>query len=175
MPKTLGPFLPKPDDPDIVKRVTDATLLGHPIQTAGRMAGLGHTTAWEWLRKGTALLVEHPEVDPAELGSHAVFADAVEKARAEMVDKQLRRIDMAAKEPKNWPAAMTLLERRLPDDFGRNQRIEFNRTETVTHRLELGTAEAAILVRIAELEAENAPLLTEGGGPGADAAIPPAD
>ena len=147
----------RPDDPLILARVVEATRKGHPIQTASALAGLSHTTAWEWMRDGTALLEASPGVAPEELGSKAVWANEIKSAQAEMVDKQLDRIDIAAQEPKHWPAAMTLLERRFPNDFGRNQRIEIEQNVTVTHRLELGTAEAAILARIVELESIDHP------------------
>ena len=119
----------RPDDPLILARVVEATRKGHPIQTASALAGLSHTTAWEWMRDGTALLDANPEKSPEELGSKAVWANEIKSAQAEMVDKQLDRIDIAAAEPKHWPAAMTLLERRFPNDFGRNQRIT---TESVS-------------------------------------------
>ena len=81
------------------------------------------------------------------------FAEAVKQAEAELVDSMLTHIqDAAESDHKHWPAAMTLLERRFPNDFGRNQRIEIEHNVNVTHRLELGSAEAAILARIVELE-----------------------
>ena len=125
---------PRPDDPGVLQRIERAAALGHPIQTAGRMAGLGHTTAWDWHRKGLAMLNDNPEVDPRELGSHAVFADAFESGSAEMVDRKLAVINAATEEApsKAWLPAMTLLERRRPQDFGRRDRAETSVTNIGT-------------------------------------------
>jgi len=126
--------LPKPDDPDILRRIAEATRKGHSIETAGNLAGLGKTVAWDWLRQGSALLDAAPPGIPAEeLGSHAVFAKAVRDAEAEMVDAKLDVIheDMHRGNGKGWLPAMTLLERRRPQDFGRFQRIEVEQ-RTVT-------------------------------------------
>ena len=52
--------LPRPDDPDILRRVADATRKGHSIETAGNLAGLGKTVAWDWLTRGEADLEAAP-------------------------------------------------------------------------------------------------------------------
>lgn len=142
--------LPKPNDPQIQQAVIASIRLGHPIDTAGKLAGLGHTVAWDWLRKGLAQLEAGDEQ-----GSHASFASAVKQAEAEMVDSKLKVIDEATKIPgKGWLPAMTLLERRRPKDFGRNQQIEVTSNSTVTYVHELGPrAESAILARREELAA----------------------
>lgn len=116
--------LPRPDDPDILARVHAAIVAGHPIQTAARIAGIGHTSAWDWNRQGLQLLDAHPNIDPRELGSTAVFADMVKQAEAEFVDRHLGAVNAAVDEggPKAWIPAMTLLERRRPQDFGRYSR-----------------------------------------------------
>lgn len=140
---SLRPRMPRPDDPDILQRIVAATLKGHPIQTAGRIAGLGHTTAWDWLRQGEALLTANPDKEPGELGSHAVFADAVKRAEAEFVDANLDYV-LGARAPdaKGWLPAMTLLERRRPQDFGRTARDtgpQVNVTVNVQAQLDGGT------------------------------------
>ena len=162
--------MPKPNDPNILKGIAEATTLGHPIQTAGRLIGLGHTTAWDWLRKGTALLEASPDSTPEELGSFAVFAVTVKDAEAKMVDKQLQYIQRDASQKGGWTAAMTLLERRRPKDFGRNQQITVDTTVTYVHELGPG-AEAAILARREELESLQGATETDTGGL---PALPPA-
>ncbi len=143
---------PKPTDQLIIDRVAEAVRKGHPLQTAGRLAGIGGSTASMWLLKGTE------EVAAGEQGSHVAFAEAVKQAEAELVDSMLTHIqDAAESDHKHWPAAMTLLERRFPADFGRNQRIEIEQNVTITHRVELGTALQSVLDMIVELESVDSP------------------
>ncbi|KKM80654.1 hypothetical protein LCGC14_1337580, partial [marine sediment metagenome] len=97
-----------------------------------------------------------------ELGSHVPFMLAIKQAEADLVDSQLGVIQDAGNKGM-WAAAMTLLERRFPQDFGRNQRIEVSNQTTIIHRLELGSALEHILLRAAELGSP-AGLLTEGDG-----------
>ena len=105
--------LPRPDDPDILKRIYEATLAGHPLTTAAELAGIEQSTASKWFAKG----LEQIEVD--EGGSHIAFVQTVRRAEAEMVERMLGTINVAAF--MNWQPAMTLLERRLPRHFGRQQ------------------------------------------------------
>lgn len=138
--------LPRPDDPDIYTRVANAVRQGHPIDTAARLAGLGRTTARDWLNAGRAILDDHPDKSPGELGSHAVFADAINAAEAEMVEAKLAEVNRDAAIPgKGWTAAMTLLERRRPQDFGRYNRVEVTQERTTTLRIELSSEAAQAL------------------------------
>ena len=160
--------MPRPDDPEILRSVAESTALGHPIQTAGRLAGLGHTTAWDWNRKGTAEIEANPDSTPEELGALAVFADTVKRAEAQMVDIQLHHIARDAQNKGGWTAAMTLLERRRPKDFGRNVQVENNTTVTYVHELGPG-ASKAIASHILSTETDTGgsessptPMLAEG-------------
>ena len=121
--------LPRPDDPDIIQRVASAVERGHPIETAGKLAGLGLTVAWDWLKRGTEDIEAAPPGTPVEeLGSHAKFASAVKDAEARFVDAKLGIVNRCAEDgsSKAWLPAMTLLERRRPRDFGRNDRMEID-------------------------------------------------
>ena len=99
------------------------------------------------------------------------MALAVEKTRAECVAQKVERVQEA--EEKSWQASAWWLERNWPDLYGKTARLEVYREETIVHRLDLGTAEAAILARITELEAKETPLLAEKAG--ADGAEPSSD
>ncbi len=114
--------MPRPGDPDIIKRFTSATRKGHPVATAATLAGIGGPTATQWLAAGNAEL--ELAKDGEELGSLARFAQAHKDALAELVDDRLGVIEDAAHAKGGWVPAMTLLERRMPRDFGRNERLE---------------------------------------------------
>ncbi|KKL88502.1 hypothetical protein LCGC14_1924000, partial [marine sediment metagenome] len=74
-------------------------------------------TGQQWYRLGAE------ELEAGEQGSHVAFTEAVNAAHAEMVDVRLTRIDEAGAKGQ-WQADMTVLERRMPQDFGRFQRVE---------------------------------------------------
>ena len=119
--------MPRPGDTAIIAAFSNAIEQGHPIDTAATIAGIGAMTARDWITQGNAQLDADPDgARPVtELGSHAAFAAAHKQALAELVDAKLGQIhDAAASGPKFWPAAMTLIERRFPRDFGRNERLE---------------------------------------------------
>ena len=149
MPKLRSrPTQPRPDDPAIIEHFSNAIRKGHPISTAAELAGIGDTTARRYIEYGAR------EAEAGEVGSYRAFWEAFKAAEAEMVDEQLDRVHRDASQKGGWPAAMTLLERRRPQDFGRNQRIEIESNATIIYVHELGpSAERAILARRAELQA----------------------
>lgn len=160
--------MPRPDDPQLLQAIEASAALGHPIQTAGRMAGLGHTTAWDWHRRGLALLEQHPDKDPRELGSHAVFADAFERGAAQLVQRKLEVVNAAteADPSKAWLPAMTLLERRRPQDFGRRDRLDVNQqsvTINVTLDAESLAASERVLAQLLARGLAPTPQLPPGG------------
>ena len=119
--------MPRPGDAAIIGAFSTAIEQGHPIDTAATIAGIGAMTARDWITLGNAQLDTDPDgARPTEeLGSHACFALVHNHALASFVGAKLGQVhDAAASGPKFWPAAMTLLERRMPRDFGRNERLE---------------------------------------------------
>lgn len=161
--------MPRPNDPDIIARVADATRKGHPITTAGTMAGIGASTGFTWLQAG------QEELDAGqELGPHVGFLKAVKQAEADMVDSRLDVINEAG-DKGQWAAAMTLLERRMPDSFGRNQTVTVNQPSLAAALLDTLPllAEAVLLQqRLDRLAA--LPRIEAGGGDQNDASPPPA-
>ena len=149
---------PTPGDPAIYEPIINAILKGHPQPTAAALAGIHEDTLFHWRYKGQDELAAAAGnwIAWDELSSHAQLVIRIKEAQAGLVDEALGHIRAGGKD---WAAWMTLLERRFPNDFGRNQRIEIEHNVNVTHRLELGSAEAAILARIVELESiDHAPV-----------------
>ena len=107
---------------------------GNTIEDSCKAAGVGYSTMREWA-------VADPE-----------FADRVEKAGATARIAMVSIVQKVAKEG-NWQAAMTYLERRDPEHWGRRDRVsmtvDLNR-EARRLAQETGLDEAAIL---AEAEA----------------------
>lgn len=146
----VRPRMPKPDDPGILARVAQAIQDGHPIATTAQLAGIGEMTVRDWLHAGEAWLNAHPDAQPQELGSHALFAYTIKQAEARFVDENLQYVRGArAPDAKGWLPAMTLLERRRPQDFGRSDKRQVEQrtlTISVTAQLSAGQAQALLEV-----------------------------
>ncbi|KKN39239.1 hypothetical protein LCGC14_0745220 [marine sediment metagenome] len=124
--------MPRPDDPSVLRRIYQATRKGHPITTAGTLAGLGESTAYEWYKLGQAQLQ-----DGEEHGSHVRFAKVVNLAEAQRVDALLDLITEHGRKG-NWVALMTREERRRPQDFARRfeAKVETTIDQHVTFSVE---------------------------------------
>ena len=167
-------FIPKPDDPDIIEAVASAVIRGEPISTAAYLAGLGEQTVRDWLHRGEALLASAPpEIDPAELGSHAVFTWAVKCAEAQFVRENLEYVRRDREVPgKGWLPAMTLLERRRPQDFGRRDRLDVTQQSvSITISLPIEAAQS-LLAHLAPLTALPPPQLSGPSPIGASRTLP---
>lgn len=146
---------PRPDDPAMLAVIAKATAKGHPVTTAAELAGLGASTGTLWYRLGKEELEAGDEQ-----GSHVAFMATINRARATMAEVRLTRIDEAG-EKGMWQADMTVLERRMPEDFGRFQRIEVESKSLVinlTGTLPPGALEA--LHALAEAETKRLPAQT---------------
>ena len=164
MPKLLyRAKLPHPDDPEIIDGIQRGIRKGHSLATASVFAGISHDAATSWYARGCQELATHPGAPLEELGSCAVFAVAVKEAEAEMVEAKLTIVERdMAPEGKGWLPAMTLLERRRPQDFGRGPRVTVDaRQQTVHISLPPGAEHHVLDLLRSRLEAGR-PLLPEG-------------
>lgn len=135
--------MPKADDPDIVATISQAMSTGHPLSTAAALAGIHEDTLYHWLDAGKAEIAqtEGAWTPWAELGSRAQLVIHVKEALAGLVSEALEHVRAGGKD---WVAWMTLVERRMPQDFGRNQHIEIEQhtTVSITNQLPEGALEA---------------------------------
>lgn len=92
----------------VQKRVCDAIKQGATYALAAQYAGIHRDTLNEWMKAG----------EEAESGSFSDFSDAVKAAEGQAAITWLRRIEKAASDG-NWTAAAWKLERRYPQDYGR--------------------------------------------------------
>ncbi len=115
--------MPKPDDPDILKRIAEATRLGHPLVTAATLAGIGEMTANDWRARGNDELALTVGGEP--LSPHALFAWTLKCAEAGQVDADLGVVEAAISEApsKGWVPAMTRLQRRQPQHFSERREL----------------------------------------------------
>jgi hypothetical protein len=135
---TTPPNIGRPSlyTPEMVETIVTALAGGNTKRDAALGAGITYTTMREWE-------VRFPE-----------FAIATEKAQAQARQKMVAIVVKVAESFEgNWQAAMTFLERRDPEHWGRKDRVslsvDLNR-EARRLAQETGLDEAAIL---AEAEA----------------------
>ena len=124
--------MPRPGDSELIALFADATEQGHGVGTAATLAGIHQTTAAEWIREGIA------EREAGEEGSHIAFALAHKEAVARFVARNLGVVNESTAGPKGWLPAMTLLERRQPQDFARRfeAKVETTIEQHVTFSVE---------------------------------------
>lgn len=106
---------------------------GLPQQDAARLAGLHPSTFFEWK------------------SSIPAIAEAVKAAEAKLKQRMVAHVSRAA--PTNWQAAMTLLERRFPEDFGRRDRVRHEHAGQVGLQLNPALMDERSILLAAELEA----------------------
>ena len=122
----------------IYKLLTLAAEGNYP-ETAIRSAGFAKQTYYNWK-------------DQAERGNIAAIAllDALEKAFADAEVEDNRTVKGASKAgPQYWPAAMTRLERRYPDRWGKRQ--DDNTAPRVV--VQIGVRDGDVQVSLAQPEA----------------------
>ena len=159
--------IPRPDDPSILDAIAQAIADGEPMATAAYSAGIAERTANDWIAQGLAEIEAQPVGTPIEkLGSHARFALTVKEAEARFVRENLSIVRAArAPDAKGWIPAMTILERRRPQDFGRRDGASQVNIGTINVvNVSTDTLEAAQHVLAALAQRGGLPQLTEGAG-----------
>jgi len=93
--------------PELQKTLCMVLGAGNYIETACAHVGLGLSTFYRWMERG----------EKANTGIYKEFWEAVQKARASAIVRNVALIQQAAQE--NWQAAAWWLERSQPDKWGR--------------------------------------------------------
>ncbi len=96
--------------PEIRERVVAAIRAGNYAVIAAEYAGISESSFYAWLQRGRE----------RSTGPYAEFLEAVKEAEREA---EVRAVAMVQKAmPENWTAAMTFLERKFPQRWGRRDR-----------------------------------------------------
>ncbi|OPY54656.1 MAG: hypothetical protein A4E48_00235 [Methanosaeta sp. PtaU1.Bin060] len=128
--------------PEIQDKVVKAVILGMPDRFIPAFAGISRNSYYGWLKRGSEAIKRSEKTHKPIPATEKPFADfnlAVDWAMSQCIARCLRSIDRASQGVINddgtfalapsWQAAMTLLERKFPDDFGRRDRIEHSGNE----------------------------------------------
>jgi hypothetical protein len=93
------------------EQIVDWVRKGNSRSDAFRLIGVHSQTGHDWCALGRHEPDQHPE--------YAKLLADIEAAEAEVRAEMVERVVAASKVPKNWTAAMTYLERRDPENWGR--------------------------------------------------------
>jgi len=114
--------------PELQGRIVDALRLGNYDSTACQYAGISPATFYDWLNRGEAEIArlefseakgEDAIMDPNE----EPFIDFVIEVKNAMAESEVVAVGYVRSAMKdNWQAAMTFLERKWPDRWGRKDR-----------------------------------------------------
>ena len=96
--------------PAVRKTIVGHIRAGNYIEVAARAAGVHVGTFYRWMEKGEA----------AKTGMYREFRDAVKDAEADAEAEMVASIKRHGFQ--NWQATMTLLERRHPERWSRQER-----------------------------------------------------
>ncbi len=151
--------------PEVQAIIIETLQGGGYAVTACARANISQSKYYEWLKKGEEGRSPYRE-----------FREAVKKAEAEAEFKAVLLVLSVAFDPENpnWQAAMTYLERRYPERWGRRDRTKVDMEMTGGVRMEhdlsdkLTTPER--LAGIAQLAASLGllPAVEDAGGPASD-------
>jgi len=114
--------------PKIQEAICRLLAEGNYICTACAAAGVNQRTYERWMNQGQEDLREG-KTDSV----FAVFVDATKRAEAEAIAERVARIRQAGAAGQ-WQADAWLLERKLPDRFGRRERLDHKVEADVTIR-----------------------------------------
>lgn len=110
--------------PEVKAKLVGALEAGNYRETSAAYAGIHKSSLFAWLAQGR---------QDKEAGTESVLADlvdAVEKAEAATEVYAVLRVREAMKD--SWQAAMTYLERKKPDEWGRRERHQVDHQGAVS-------------------------------------------
>lgn len=99
--------------PETQSRIVQAIRGGNYIEVAARYAGIDPVTFWNWMKRGET--GEEPFLN---------FFNAIKDAEALSEAEAVAQVRLASRDPKNWAAGMTWLERRFQQRWSRTDRQE---------------------------------------------------
>ena len=99
------------------KTICDFIRRGNRQEAAAGAAGIDRVTFWRWMKKG----------EEANSGIFRNFCNAVKKAEEEAETLYVERIATAAAQG-NWTAAAWWLERKMPEAWGKRDKLHLEQT-----------------------------------------------
>ena len=101
--------------PKLTQRICQLISDGNYINISCEAVGISRRSFHSWIEQGGK------DIEAGIESKYATFLSSVLRAEAEAETKLVKTVNDAT--PKNWVAAMTLLERRHPERWGRKDRL----------------------------------------------------
>jgi hypothetical protein len=136
-------------DTVIEQTLLDYIRIGTPIRVAVASTGIAEKSFYSWMARGLAererlSLVKGAKENPTEV-IFLQFLQQVERAKAEAITKKVAVIAKSGNEG-DWRAAAWWLERQMPEEFGKTDKLEIggNNGEPIRIQVEMGELEMKI-------------------------------
>lgn len=130
--------------PELQERILDALKTGCYLEDAAAYVGIGYSTIFSWLDRGTKernRLHAFPDSEPdTNETPYLEFLEAVETARAAAHLRAVAQIQKAAADG-TWQAAAWYLERSAPKKWGRKDHTEITGAEGGPVRIDVASDE----------------------------------
>jgi hypothetical protein len=140
---------------EIYQTLLDYIRMGTPITHAVGAAGISSKAFYNWMARGMSererlAAVPNAKENPTEV-IFVHFVHSVERTKAEAVAKKIATVTKASIDG-DWRAAAWWLERQVPNEFGKIDRVEIggNNAEPIRVQIEMGDLEAKIARVIAQ-------------------------
>ena len=117
--------------PELIEKMSGIMAQGHYFITACNACNIDKTTAYKWINQGELDLTNNVE----SLNTNLI--NSLKKAESDAEQALLAVVKEKAINGKEWIPAMTILERRHPERWGRKDRsliqIDEHKTVTITN------------------------------------------
>jgi len=140
---------------EIYQTLLDYIRMGTPITHAVSAAGISSKAFYNWMARGMSererlATIPNAKENPREI-IYVRFVHNVERTRAEAITKKIATVTKASIEG-DWRAAAWWLERQVPNEFGKIDRLEVGRNDgnSIKVQIEMGDLEAKIARVIAQ-------------------------
>lgn len=112
--------------------------LGASQADACRYADVSVASLQRWIAADRAELaaIEAQGEGEYDCSDAALLVMAIDHAVGEFTKTNLENIKLVAQAPKNWTAPAWLLERRLPEDWGKREKVEHTHTHEIITEVE---------------------------------------
>ena len=139
--------------PHIVEQILRALSLGVSVETAAQCVGISRSTLFGWLqlgREARVLFEQGVKILPAQQ-KYLDFLDSSEREIAISIANAVARISRAS-DKGDWRAAAWWLERQVPSEFGKTDRLKIGRNngDPIRVQIEMGDLEKKIARVIAQ-------------------------
>lgn len=109
--------------PALAAKILKLIESGNYILTSAAACGISRRIYYDWINRGRA------ELDAIEKGADAqrdeeLYADFAARVEVAAAQSEIAAVKDVRAQTERWQAAMTYLERRFPDRWGRRQAIE---------------------------------------------------